>query len=369
MSALDRLISHPRRRELDHVDIDAPPAEVWERVRHGDLGATRAARALFAIRTIPDRLSGRRTEPVMLRIDDLVSTPERPGFQILVDDAPREVAVGAIGKVWRLAIPFRHLPTAEAFGSFAEPGWVRVAWALRVEPRGAGTRLEMELRVDATDDASWTKFVRYFWLIGWPSRFLRRQLLRSLARAIRTDASTRPLPGDDLLPDAAKTLTHAITIGAPPEEIWPWLVQMGCRRGGFYSIDVLDNAGVPSAREIRPELQSLAVGQILPATPRGDDGFEVLRIDAPRVLVLGGLFDQESDRQLPFAAVRPQEFWHMTWAFVLEPLGERRTRLTVRVRGAFSASQRLRAALVRPVHAIMQTAQLRNLAARAEHRA
>src|SRR5690349_14012614 len=136
MSALDRLVPHPRRREIDHVDVAAPVSEVWARVRHGDLGTSRAARALFGLRTLPDRVRGNRAEPVILRIDDLASSPDRPGFQILVDHPPYEVAVGAIGKVWRLSIPFTHVATAEAFGAFADPGWVRVAWAVRAIPRG-----------------------------------------------------------------------------------------------------------------------------------------------------------------------------------------------------------------------------------------
>ena len=56
---------------------------------------------------------------------------------------------------------------------------------------------------------------------------------------------------------------------------------MGCRRGGFYAIDVLDNGGAPSAREIHPDLQSLAVGDVIPATPETKDGFEVLAIEPP----------------------------------------------------------------------------------------
>jgi hypothetical protein len=143
---------------------------------------------------------------------------------------------------------------------------------------------------------------------------------------------------------------------------------MGCRRGGFYSIDLLDNGGVPSARELHPELLHLEVGEIIPATPEGDDGFEVLGIDEPRALVLGGLFDPDAGKQLPFDAPRPTRYWHVTWVFVLERLADERTRLLVRARAAFSPSQRLHAAWIRPVHHLMQTAQLRHLAARAEGR-
>ncbi len=160
------------------MDLAAPAEEVWEIVRHAPLGDSLIIRALFAIRTLPERLVGRATAAPVIRLDEMRSSEAHPGFQVLVDDAPHEVAVGAIGKVWKLAIPFSHVPDATAFDTFTRPGWIKVAWALRVVPRGAHeSRLELELRVDATDEASWKKFRRYFLLIGRPSRFLRRRLL------------------------------------------------------------------------------------------------------------------------------------------------------------------------------------------------
>ena len=70
--------------------------------------------------------------------------------------------------------------------------------------------------------------------------------------------------GDDILSDAHAQLTHATTIDAPPGDVWPWLLQMGCQRAGWYSWDALDNAGLRSADRIIPELQHLAVGDVLP---------------------------------------------------------------------------------------------------------
>jgi len=104
------------------------------------------------------------------------------------------------------------------------------------------------------------------------------------------------MPGDALLPDAAGQPTHGITIGACPEQIWPWLLQLGCERGGYYAYDLLDNGGVRSARQIRPELQSLAIGQVLPASPKSKDDFQVLAIEPERALILGGLWDAQRSR-------------------------------------------------------------------------
>jgi hypothetical protein len=75
------------------------------------------------------------------------------------------------------------------------------------------------------------------------------------------------LPGDEFLPHAQYRPTRPITIDAPPETVWPWLVQVGCRRAGFYSNDLLDNLGHPSARSIVPNLQLLEIGQWVPMSP------------------------------------------------------------------------------------------------------
>lgn len=370
MSALDRLIPTPRLLQVDRVDLTAPPERVWERVRHGELGASPITNALFALRTLPARVRGEAAEPLLLHLDDFRSTSEKPGFQILFDDPPREVAVGAIGKVWQLDIPFEHVGSAAEFAAFARPEFIKVAWSLRLSARGDhDTRVELELRVDATDDAAWKKFRPYFALIGPFSHLIRRILLGSLERELGTAAARaeeRPLAGDDLLPDAVAQLTDFIDIAATPERIWPWLVQMGCHRAGFYSADALDNGNVPSAREIHPELQDIRVGDVLPATPDSDDGFEVLQIVPDRALVLGGLFDVASSKQLPFTAARPDRHWQVTWAFVLEPLDATSTRLHVRARGAFPRSERFHAAWIRPVHSFMEHAQLRHLKARVE---
>jgi len=73
--------------------------------------------------------------------------------------------------------------------------------------------------------------------------------------------------GDALFRRAQYRSTRAITIFAPPEEVWPWLVQVGYRRGGWYANDLLDNFARPSAREIIPQLQDLHVGQWLAWVP------------------------------------------------------------------------------------------------------
>jgi hypothetical protein len=159
------------------------------------------------------------------------------------------------------------------------------------------------------------------------------------------DEATRSLPGDELVTDAEIRWSHAITIRARPADVWPWLVQMGCRRAGWYSYDGLDNGGVRSAQRIVPELQHVQVGDIFPMTPEAQDRFVVRVVEPERALVLG------------------DDAGQMSWAFVFEPVDETSTRLITRSRGA---NNRLALGLMlkvfwHPLDFGMQRRQLLNL--------
>jgi hypothetical protein len=104
-----------------------------------------------------------------------------------------------------------------------------------------------------------------------------------------TDQEVRQaMPGDDLILDAAST-TRAITVAAPPEQVWPWLVQLGYGRGGWYSYDWIDNDGQPSADRILPELQQPQIGDQILMLP--EMGPRIREIQPNRYFVAG---DQES---------------------------------------------------------------------------
>jgi hypothetical protein len=98
----------------------------------------------------------------------------------------------------------------------------------------------------------------------------------------------RSMPGDRLLPDATST-TRAITIEARPEDVWPWLVQIGYGRAGWYSYDWIDNDGRPSADRILPELQSLKIGDRILMVP--GMGPLVKAIEQNRYILSGGEAD------------------------------------------------------------------------------
>jgi hypothetical protein len=172
---------------------------------------------------------------------------------------------------------------------------------------------------------------------------------------------TRNLPGDALIQEPIATLTHAITIGRSPREVWPWLVQMGAgSRAGWYSYDIIDNGSRKSASRIVPELQHVTVGTLFPALPGATDGFHVLQIEAGHSLVLGWM---------PASGTTPL----MTWAFVLDTVAGSHTRLVVRARGArgypfYGLPPWIGMPVIRFGHFVMQRQQLLGIASRAESR-
>jgi hypothetical protein len=120
----------------------------------------------------------------------------------------------------------------------------------------------------------------------------------------------RALPGDEILGPGAPSTTRAITIGARSHDVFPWLLQIGYGRGGWYSYDWLDNDGRPSVGRIEPSLQDLAVGDRIEMLP--GIGPTVREIRRGHSIVSGG----ESD----------------SWCLLVEPTGDGRTRLISRWR-------------------------------------
>lgn len=135
----------------------------------------------------------------------------------------------------------------------------------------------------------------------------------------------RTVPGDDLLPQANVQNDRAVTIAAPPEQVWPWIAQLGQDRAGFYSFAGLENlAGskITNAEEIVPEWQNPRVGDRFPLTPE-----VVLRlaIVEPEYALVATSEGGEAPRDLGF---------QFTWAFVVTPERADGTRLLVRERYA-----------------------------------
>jgi hypothetical protein len=170
--------------------------------------------------------------------------------------------------------------------------------------------------------------------------------------------------------------THAITIRAPAAEVWPWLVQIGCKRAGWYSYDfihrILGVAGSVdddrrSVNRIIPELQHLEVGDMVSIAP--EMGFAVAAIEPGRALVLHARADMSSGRPLDVTDRMPNKYLHSSWVWFLDEVGERTTRLIVRTRQDYNPSllnTLMIRGLIEPGGFAMERKTLRGIKQRAE---
>jgi hypothetical protein len=182
------------------------------------------------------------------------------------------------------------------------------------------------------------------------------------------DECARTLPGDDLVTGRRFQTTHAVTIDAPPDRVWPWLVQMGWGRAGWYTYRWVDRllfpANGPSVDRIVPELQQLAEGDQVPdGPPETGCAFTVERLEAARTLLLF------SDSHL-FGSLAEREDVTMAWAWSwqLEELPAGRTRLIQRNNCQLSPPwlHRAYAATMIPADLVMARSHLRGIRARVE---
>ncbi|MCX6048861.1 MAG: hypothetical protein NT075_27490 [Chloroflexi bacterium] len=128
------------------------------------------------------------------------------------------------------------------------------------------------------------------------------------------DEIKRAMPGDEIVDQPSFNATRAVTIQAPAEQIYPWIVQMGVTRAGWYSYDLLDNLGKPSAERILPEQQNIQIGDLIPLSPDGKQGMRVKDFRQNQSMVW---WDQKGDS---------------TWVWGIYPEGEAASRLVTRVR-------------------------------------
>jgi hypothetical protein len=174
------------------------------------------------------------------------------------------------------------------------------------------------------------------------------------------EEAERPLPGDELVENPRFVSTRAITINAPAEAVWPWLVQLGYGRGGFYSYDWLENLlmrvlrGTPGYRSvdrILPAFQRLSPGDFIPAGPPD---------------MLGGRL-AEVARWKVETVVPGRSLVLRGWgAFILEPLDAHTTRLTVRSHGTRLGSRLMQILFWDPAHFVMERRMLLGIRERAE---
>jgi len=119
--------------------------------------------------------------------------------------------------------------------------------------------------------------------------------------------------GDNIVDDPSFNATRAVTINASPEQIWPWIVQIGYKKAGFYSYDLLDNDGIHSSEDIIPEYQDLQLGDSIPMSRSSFAKVEVL--EKNKNMLLRFMWDSEA-----------------TWAWTLYEKDTHKTRLVTRLR-------------------------------------
>jgi hypothetical protein len=171
------------------------------------------------------------------------------------------------------------------------------------------------------------------------------------AWGVDPDESAMPLPGDDLVPDPTVVETRAIDIDAKPDEVWPWIVQMGYGRAGWYSYDAIDMKG-GSLEHIDPALQGLAEGDMIPVAP--DAAFQARIVEPGHALVMYADEAMMEEQTKAAAAARqaaaeeaegtPANLraatrampsmagFVLSWALVVRELDDGTTRLTERMR-------------------------------------
>lgn len=190
-----------------------------------------------------------------------------------------------------------------------------------------------------------------------------------LLRAGATDSEVQsPYPGAGLIRDSTRSATMAVTIKAPPSRVWPWLVQMGTDRGGWYSCDRLDSFGHRSAETIHAGWQEIAVGDRLAAKPDGSQFWEVATLEPERFLGLRMSLDL---RGHPFdpARERPRHYTDSIWGFELKEAAGEGTRLVVSGYWALGPKWLrpiVSTVMLEPAHWVMQTRQFSNLKRLAE---
>ena len=189
---LERCLPNYDVTEAHAVVVDADTDLTWRAARRGDLSQSAVVRTLLELRSLPNRLQRalerRPAESARppLNLDDM----ERVGFLLLGERPGHEIVFGSVVQPWKAVTDNEPAPRVEAdrFAAFDTPGYVKVAFNIRVEPYGRGRSLvTTETRTAATDPASLHRFNRYWLLVGPFSALIRRLMLR----IVKADAERR----------------------------------------------------------------------------------------------------------------------------------------------------------------------------------
>ena len=151
----------------------------------------------------------------------------------------------------------------------------------------------------------------------------------------------RELPGDEIVKEVKGWYNHAVTINAAPADVWPWILQLGQNKGGFYSYELLENivgSKIHNADRIVPEFQNTAVGDKVMMTPKAAP-YIVTAIEPGRAFVLQLRVNLATQETVDAAEPLPQKFQDSSWLFFVEETVEGATRLTTRSRNDWNQSK------------------------------
>ena len=154
----------------------------------------------------------------------------------------------------------------------------------------------------------------------------------------------RELPGDDLVPDASWVIDRRLDFDATPAQLWPWLVQLGKDRGGWYlprGIERLLPSKGRGARRILPQFQEVAVGDDTPDWGPGQPVFRLAVLRPQQALVYLSLRDRNNQHRWPADGRRGPGVLALSWALVLDG-ADGGTTLHIRLRVARTGRRRLR---------------------------
>ena len=313
------------RRDRSRRGARAAPGSI---VRHGDLGDSPLVRALFAVRTLPDRIAGHKAGPTRRSVS---TTCIVDATRARLPDPRRRRGTRGRGRRDRQGVaprdpvrPRGEMPTRSA------PSRSRASsrWRGRSASRpSASTTRASRSRCASTrpTPTRGRKFRRYFTVIGPGSHFIRRSMLASLARRFGTPGSREESADAARRRAPRRTPRRRSPTASPspraPDAIWPWLVQMGvpprrvlqhrCARQRRRAQRARDPSRAPAPAGRRRHARDARTATTASRCSRSKP---------ERALVLGGLYDADAKRQRAFDAPRPEHYWQVTWSFVLEPL-------------------------------------------------
>jgi hypothetical protein len=151
----------------------------------------------------------------------------------------------------------------------------------------------------------------------------------------------RELPGDELVKYVKGWYQHAITINATPADVWPWIIQLGQNKGGFYSYELLENivgSKIHNADNIIPEFQDTVIGDSVAMTPKAAP-YIVVTIEPQRTFVLQLRVNLQTQETIDNTQSLPDKYQDSSWLFFLEETTERTTRLISRSRNNWNKSR------------------------------